>query len=1128
MLLWRAGEKEWHREAPGSPRHAELLQELMTELSALSVLKLDELTQIEIAEGALHLGNRALATRLFETLGSNGLQFSADWYAEHARELIGQGEYATAIQLFLIARDRSQAVSAKRSYFFAAFGVPLSQNQPAEALALAEKELKDLQSDLTSLVSMVELARAANRPKEAAKYVRLMLRCALQDELNRLADADEFSVQWRFVADSPNSDLNLKLPFDNRIYALAYETFLANNDLDDAYRVAESAVRQAPLNATWRRRLARVAESSGRPQDAIVHWRWLAEHGSGLRREQDEVAQALLRLAPGLFDDQALQLGLNFELSQNPDDLRLLSALVDVYERMGEPEAGIAILQGFIAKHPSEEPMQALADLAERAADSELAIKTLLQINTRFGATRDRSMKLAAMLMGAGRIDDAYAALESARSQVLSDDTEYWRLSGALAARLQDKTPAREAYARLVNLDLADVDDFNVLIDILSDVDPAQAGEVALRASRQFNSWPHVLQALDYFSQAGRQERSGQVFAHLNPQWKAKGDIDVHFLAMRAAYFRSLGRTAAALADYERWRALAPNDPDACEGVLWLLVEGRDAGALKSLLAKHEEQWSRSERLHDALAAAWQTLSVPRVALERYLTPRVGKHKGDLLWMMNYADLLEQDQQGDMAWQLRQTLWQERPRAAPDVVPDQALREARVWLALTQTPGDRALSGLRELLRLDRVAQTKPGSLSDELLLAWLLAQNETEAARGYLWARYADRVSQPEWATLAVAKEVGGRPAASQVLSRRTVPSSRYDMASSALTLGSPEVAVSDAYESQMLLRDDEPLQELLNDTLLNQAARASVELEYRKYGEWRETEAVAQVESRVAPGARLSLALGGIVRNVDQEVVDAPNERYADLVFSRSRNAYVTEIGLGAHDSFASWVPISLSQSVVATDDWDLKLHAGWRQPTSESLELRAFGWRNSAGFDGSYHFTNQDRLTIIGQAAQYSTQNGIRLGKGQQIEATLSHSFKVDSRELSAELFLSHNHFKARSDFSDSEDLDRVAERIPGDESSSEKVATFMPVGYELYGLRLSSEMGKERMYSRKIRPYGSADVTYNTYSGVGYAVTAGVASSVFGADRLAFGVTTEKGGHRSLPRSTLFGISYWLAY
>ena len=72
--------------------------------------------------------------------------------------------------------------------------------------------------------------------------------------------------------------------------------------------------------------------------------------------------------------------------------------------------------------------------------------------------------------------------------------------------------------------------------------------------------------------------------------------------------------------------------------LLWLFIDGNDTVSLRTLLATHEQQWSRSEEVHDALASSYQALSLPQTALDRYLTPRFKAHQGRLPVAHDYAD----------------------------------------------------------------------------------------------------------------------------------------------------------------------------------------------------------------------------------------------------------------------------------------------------------------------------------------------------------------------------------------------------------------------------------------------------------------------------------------------------------
>ena len=122
--------------------------------------------------------------------------------------------------------------------------------------------------------------------------------------------------------------------------------------------------------------------------------------------------------------------------------------------------------------------------------------------------------------------------------------------------------------------------------------------------------------------------------------------------------------------------ALQPRAEGVREALLGMLIDGNDAPTLRNLLARHEDAWAEDEALHDALAAAWQALSRPQRALDRYYTPRLREHRGDFLWMLGYADALEQNGDTDRAWRLREALLQQAHEAV-DVRPAEVAADAQ-------------------------------------------------------------------------------------------------------------------------------------------------------------------------------------------------------------------------------------------------------------------------------------------------------------------------------------------------------------------------------------------------------------------------------------------------------------------
>ena len=127
-------------------------------------------------------------------------------------------------------------------------------------------------------------------------------------------------------------------PFEAGLYALGYDVFLANNNPDDAFAVAEKAVSILPGDPVWRRRAAQSAEWSGRPVLALEHWRFLAVSLSDAPARREA-----LRIARMLRDSRAIIELLKPLLTSGSKDILL--EYVAACESLGLPGDAIAALE---------------------------------------------------------------------------------------------------------------------------------------------------------------------------------------------------------------------------------------------------------------------------------------------------------------------------------------------------------------------------------------------------------------------------------------------------------------------------------------------------------------------------------------------------------------------------------------------------------------------------------------------------------------------------------------------------------------------------------------------------------------------------------------------------------------
>jgi polysaccharide biosynthesis protein PelB len=1131
-VLWNIEEQLAGQAATRSPverlsaeaRIRALLQELVRENWPLE-------RQMALAGKAFQLGEGALGSRIYQGIAASigDPDEAATLFAHAADTALGSGDYTGSAELYLLARQSATAPPQARRYLHAALRTLQSGNQPLAAVEMGERSLGEFADDPETLILMVGLARAAGRPDIADRYVRQLLRLSLHRQWQALqiarawGDGSFLGVSARALPRGPG------IAFDDKIYTLGYDVFLEAGKLEDAWQVANSAVRQAPDDPAWRERLARVAEWTNRPQVALDNWLKLAQLS-----DKEEAWQAVLRIAPGLFDDGALIPALRRELAQRPGDLRLIGELVAAYERLGEPLPAIALLE----RQTRPELLELLAELAERAGQTETAITAWQRLFTEpRQLTSGRAMRLATLLLQQGRGEEGLQWLEraSANAELSSEaDVEYWRLTGQIAEIQQQDELAIDVFRRLAESTHADVSDYNSLIRLLADSRPLEAAHLATQAWQRFAQSRHLIQALNLYAMRQRWPEMGVLLRPLDAQPSATRDAlagDPNFLRLLGTWQQNTGQLPAARRSFEAGLRLAPESTDMQQALLWLLIDGNDAAAVRKLLASHEMTWRRNESLHDTLAAAYQALSLPQVALQRYLTPRIAAHRDDFLWLMNYADALDQNQQSDRAWRLRRQLlsaeWQTargqdsnreaRRRWLTEQGLEQTRRLARTRLLLTQRPGDIGREALRELLRLDRDARGNYSNAAAETAIGWLQDAAEYTAERGFLWHQYArsrsSKANRPLWAEITVALAEDDKAATGQLLSEFDERLPRYDRVNAARAVNDLRLAQTAAFEAQSEQTEDDPTHLQLSETLLAFSDSAGLGVAKRELGSIDELLGSASHHLAIAPRLSLDIDAGRIDRQVrDENVIrNVPSETLFNARLNWQHGESETRFTFGQRESFARYTPLQLEHERRLDNRLSFSFALGSQLPAADTLALRVAGMKERAALSLRYRPTRLDQILLEHWHERYQLQTGGELGSGMHTALTYSHTYRQEARDLAFSAFWSRHQYDRKDDLRHFSRQDASISSLypPGFTPGNNY---FLPENFSFYGLRVASNVRHETAYTRAVRPFGSLAGTWHNDLGAGYDIRLGIAGSVFGADHLAMTLGIAKSGMR----------------
>lgn len=1092
--------------APGTdPRKREAARAaLRTMVARMAQQGWDERTLQELATQAAHLQDPDLAAQLYRRLSTDGRGISHQWFAEAAKLALADGNYGLAAELYFTAQNRAPSRTLQRDYFIAGLKTLQSGNLLDQAMEAADQHVDGLADDPETLFFLTNLARAANDMPRAESYVKRLLRLsAVEAPPSLLAGLLDLLVP---SAQAAEAEPALR-PYDEKVYTLAYEVFLGNRNLKDAYRVAKAAVAARPDDMAWLERLAKVAEWGGKPEEALGYWKRLAE-----RENLPEAWQGILRLAPGLNDQDALIAAWSHEARTRTLSDAEWDNLIDAYENRGDPDGAIALLRPAAVGNPGL--MKRLADLSERADRLGDAVQAYGALERRGSADTATLVSYVTVLMAQDRLEDAFAVLQKHRDDVPKSQNEYWGLLGELAWMLQKDDAAEYAYRRLAESGKADVTVFERLISLLQERYPREALLLAEQGSARFGRPGLTITALELAWSLHDLSAMERIF-RATPKTARPGlERMAYYWSLRAQFREARGERDKAMLDYRRAIALAPDDQSVLAAYLWLLVDMQDTEKLRIWLGRVDGRLGQDGELAKVAAAAFLTIGRPERALP-LMEREARRQKDDYLWQLGYADALEQGGRNNQAWKVRYRVWRELRKQSAQALNDKRRLQLYVQLAQRFTPGDPSLAALRLLLRQDQGTtgeqppeQKELEAQSRELALSWALSQERNEAAKAWLWRNYGRKLAAPRWAAVSLALADNDLDRLETLFEQGGglgIP--RYDRIEAAKRLGRLREAQSLAFDTLDAAPDDDRAQDIFTETILDSASSLQGEVRAFRRGVLTGVERTVSVGWWLSPvlkiepsaivihqGSEDQTALPGVPA-VDRKAGVGATYRtkageWTGSVASRTALDTFTELnaGFSARDQAGFQWSAALMRNGMA----------------AETAALRVGGAKDQVEATLGYAFSRREYLRTRLWEAKYYSQWRDYLAKGHGLDWEVGHRFRIEYPDFSVRLAGSTQWFK-RDGVGD-----QLLARLSPD-GTAPPVETFLPENYQYYAVVFGYGDHYQDHYSRGLRSFATVGLGHNTLSGAAYDVNFGATTSVFGGDRFTFGYENATGGN-----------------
>lgn len=1132
----------------GSAEREAAMRQVATTLERIVALTTKLEDALPLIPRALAVGSNALALRIYEQLWNTTRSLPAAQCREAARLALAQGDYEAAAQWHLRARSQAKTLDDERRAFLDALRTLQSGNLYDEAFRIADETIGRLAYDRATLLYLTRLARAANRIELADRYARRLLELSLRLQwgLPLAADAEGGFMRVQFEArpkaKPPGSEgtVVVRRRFDDEVYGLAYDVFLANRKLADAYIVAASAVKQAPRNLNWRRRLARVCDWTGRPDEAFTHWLVLAQANNDA-----EAWNRIELLAPALNQLETMQAILERRLAQTPLDATLPARYVALLERRGQPEAAIAFLVKRLESQPAGPDrtalLQLLASVAERVGDEPRALSALRQLQQSEGRQPGLAIRIARLRYAHGDVEGAYSELLAADTSSGTVDRDYWRLRVELARHLGRREDAVEILLQLAAAEQADDADLFLLLELADEEPPARGARVAELMYARSPSPDAAMRVLAYHA-AGGDWTAFRAFLVALPDATVQSlEQRPIFLRQRAVLRQRAGDSRRALADLQRASTLAPGDREARVALLWALVAQGDPKALRIEAQRATNDFGRSNELWPPLAVAWLQLGEPARALRYFrlqesLDPAL---REDPAWLLGYADALDQSGYAERAIVLRRRVWlASNVHAAEKFAADPGYAERVASLALTFAPGDSARRLIRaqpidgpadsrvvrppvrtgvEMVAAWRglgettestpppnetvgsVVRRAPDRLTDSqrnLLLAWARQTESDALARAWLAALYPDPRQRPAAESMTQALLEQDRDRAQQLLETRTdaLPVALQIDAHQALRHRA--TAQTLATEEAARAPDDDLRHERLAGAMRDEVGGLSIGL----LNTWQSPIRLDTWRAGIGLPMTQRFALSVFAARQQQTVIDTTTlanlPSSEELVGLRVRE--LTDWGqIVATASQRQSLENLFGVRLDATRDSDprvsLRGTLGWNQIPTELALLRVAGTKDLA--QGIVSWRPERRIEFLAtlEANRLMSQARAPLADGLIGNGEARWRVRVEYPDLALRV----GYTQARFNVTGQPDASLTGLLAPGVVAST---SLFIPQSYRQVTLGAGfGEIFRDEP-TRAWRPFADVSIFDNSVIGVGSGLRLGIAGSVLGNDHL----------------------------
>lgn len=901
------------------------------------------------------------------------------------------------------------------------------------------------------------------------------------------------------------------VPFDAELYGLAYDVFLANSNVADAFALAEKAVAARPSDPAWRRKAAQSGEWSGHAGRALEHWYFLAVNFP------DQVAtQSALRLADELRDYGKLKHLL--ELKGMIVGSKNLSKYIEVCEALGQPEDAIKVLERLRRDKPGKYVLEELARLYDAVGRKEEAVATILDLATRYGVTAPLLLKAAYLAYGKGDIRSALEILNLGGDKIPPEESDYWATLSDLDWTLQNADSATHASRLLVDGGKGRDVDYQRLIAVSRNKNKSDAYSLAREGWQRFKTPVFFISMLEIGISLNRQRELAGIIHEMEKENLLKPlEQSAYYWTLLASVYKETGKIFDSLRCYRESLRRSPENGDIAAGYIWLLIELDRRKELREVLLAWKGRQTSKPELYAPFGAAYAYLGENGQALPMFRV-RFKSMCNDPTWLSAYADILEQNNLPEAAFYERLHALQLvrnrlKDNSSTSENDTKLLKQDYARLASRVEPGD-AINSL-----MLGIARNSEDDASRELVAAWALSTERSDFARLWYWREYVRMTQRPRWIELALALEDNDRPRISQLLKYDLERLPYRDAIEGAIRVGWSPLAETVAFERFQSNDRDYLLDQQVRDLFGGHKGGFRYNLSVLDQDGVGFLEQHLSVTTELNPSASLKVEAGNTdIRHLKSNVVgkypsSAQSAQIGVIVRHEKGDA---EIFGGMSDANYLHPMGGLSGNLKLDHRLTLDFALLTGAEANESVGLMIGGMKDEIRIGMLQGFTPRDNVMLQATGQILRDQAWNQLGEGASIEAELSHRLLFTGPDTSLRLFGGYHYYSRAGVLN--ENTKELTPNGNGDTSY------FVPSSFTQVGVGIQVNQEARTSYIRNWRPFLSADANWNSSSTTGFHYEVGIVGPLFGLDALVGSFSQDSGTFGRSDINSRFDLRY----